>query len=44
MQSRGALYNVGVKLYLHKIPKADFVGYLSARATLAGKLPTQECG
>jgi hypothetical protein len=40
--SHGALYNVGAKLYLHKIPKPDFVEYLSARATLAGKFLPQE--
>lgn len=32
----GALYNVGAKQYLGKIPEADFVAYLVARATAAG--------
>ena len=32
----GALYNVGSKHYLGKIPEAEFVGYLIARATAAG--------
>ena len=32
----GALYNVGAKHYLGKVPEADFVAYLIARATTAG--------
>lgn len=32
----GALYNVGAKHYLGRIPEADFVAYLIARATAAG--------
>src|SRR5487761_1073968 len=33
----GALYNVGAKLYLDRIPMPDFVDYLRARAESAGK-------
>jgi hypothetical protein len=37
---RGALYNVGDKLYLQQIPEADFVGYLVDRAEVGGKTLT----
>jgi len=33
----GALYNVGAKLYLERIPKVEFVSYLQKRAEGAGK-------
>ncbi|MGH7911775.1 MAG: AAA family ATPase [Candidatus Dormibacteraceae bacterium] len=32
----GALYNVGAKHYLDKVPEPDFIGYLVARAAAAG--------
>ncbi|HEY8755195.1 MAG TPA: hypothetical protein VIN65_02440 [Candidatus Dormibacteraeota bacterium] len=34
---RGALYNVGAKLYLTKIPQDEFVPYLQRQATVGGK-------
>lgn len=34
---RGALYNVGAKLYLGKISEADFIPYLQRQAKMGGK-------